>query len=869
MPRLLQFIALLTCLVATRSLEAFSLLGVFETWQTQTIGYNQPGDIGAPKNLGEEYRWNAPIITYGFDLSFINYFGSNGVAAVDAAFDLLNALPDLSSLDPSLPDFPLLDPATGASTTYRDSRRVNLRAEADNLIDVKSMTLGLMMEQLGLGSPTRWTWSMSDRATFPNNTNYTVIERNFDPTTLTYSKYVNGTRYTYSIVEITPGPFQSDAIEAVVDPESLLHSFSAVADIGDGNIQGGVFYTTLTRDDIGGLRYIYNKNNLNWEPPPTNSLMFTVDRTSSTLVTNQDLSLLGLRSLTASPQLMQIFYPGLVINQATPSAITTNVIVPIISTQRVLQPFTTNFQNGTIVSNIDLATFSSVTLTSPPANVIANLQAAFPNYPSTNFDQLEFVNPTVSATTVVQVASIDVTNGPIPPWSTPGLTNFVLSTNFVTNILVLYHYSFQNVQTNYVSPTTTLQKITFGITPAPFSDASNPVYLTNTVTTTTNLPSGGIMVIPTNIVGYAFGNVRVTNVIGITNFLFITNVTDPNTGFTRTAGETDLTLFTNVQYFAFPIDFSTGLGFGNTIVTNGFVQTNITTYTYSFANVVTNYSGPGTPATRLQLQIVPDPNNPAFNRTNVIATEQTILPVASGGFLLDVNQTGFQFSGFSNVTVIPQTNIVFDVTDANGVRTIEEDVYNFTNTVYLVFSTVLTNPPAATLRPGISKLRFRRIGGEFSNFNGNTIGFSFTNTYNISFYTNGVLVNAGFQVVQGSPDILITAADLGTHTGLAGQVLYARTGAYQNNGNLNSVNAGEAGPGTINASTLTFSKLGPVSFNTFPGQVTEASTLSGPFAFARSLLWGSFDGSTNAPIVFPKDITLEQIELLITGGAVP
>src|SRR5205823_5577741 len=103
----------------------------------------------------------------------------------------------------------------------------------------------------------------------------------------------------------------------------------------------------------------------------------------------------------------------------------------------------------------------------------------------------------------------------------------------VTNILVLYHYRFQNVQTNYQSPTTTLEKITFGITPAPFSDASNPVYLTNTVFTTTNIPSGGVMIIPTNIAGYAFSDVRVTNVIGITNFLFITNVADPNTGFTR------------------------------------------------------------------------------------------------------------------------------------------------------------------------------------------------------------------------------------------------------------------------------------------------------------------------------------------------
>ena len=33
-------------------------------------------------NLGEEYRWNSPIVTYTYDESFLSYFGSNGVVAV-------------------------------------------------------------------------------------------------------------------------------------------------------------------------------------------------------------------------------------------------------------------------------------------------------------------------------------------------------------------------------------------------------------------------------------------------------------------------------------------------------------------------------------------------------------------------------------------------------------------------------------------------------------------------------------------------------------------------------------------------------------------------------------------------------------------
>ena len=99
MPRLLQIIAVLMCLTAARLTEAFSLLGPVapaagnEAWQTPAFGYNALNtDIGAPKNITEEYRWNTPVITYAFDNSFTTYFGNEGVAAVDAAFAVLNSL---------------------------------------------------------------------------------------------------------------------------------------------------------------------------------------------------------------------------------------------------------------------------------------------------------------------------------------------------------------------------------------------------------------------------------------------------------------------------------------------------------------------------------------------------------------------------------------------------------------------------------------------------------------------------------------------------------------------------------------------------------------------------------------------------------
>src|SRR5690606_21956067 len=69
-------VTLLLCILATAGTHAFSLLGPHEDWQTPTLGYNPFGeDRGAPKNLGEEYRWNLPVITYGFDRAFMDYFG--------------------------------------------------------------------------------------------------------------------------------------------------------------------------------------------------------------------------------------------------------------------------------------------------------------------------------------------------------------------------------------------------------------------------------------------------------------------------------------------------------------------------------------------------------------------------------------------------------------------------------------------------------------------------------------------------------------------------------------------------------------------------------------------------------------------------
>ena len=44
-----------------------------------SIGYRQYGDAGGPMNINEGYRWNVPVVTYGFDQELVDYFGERGV----------------------------------------------------------------------------------------------------------------------------------------------------------------------------------------------------------------------------------------------------------------------------------------------------------------------------------------------------------------------------------------------------------------------------------------------------------------------------------------------------------------------------------------------------------------------------------------------------------------------------------------------------------------------------------------------------------------------------------------------------------------------------------------------------------------------
>lgn len=252
MLRLIQKLLVVLLLVGgLQSGRAFSLLGPVEAWQVSAIGYNLAGDIGGPMNIGEEYRWNIKTLYFGFDESFLNYFGTAGTNAVFQAMAIMNGIPAASQMSSNLSEFP------------QDVTRVNFQASALGLLDLKSFTLSTLVEHMGLAEAERYAWTLRNRRTFTvggqDFTNYTVIQRNFDPVTHAPTPYVNGVLYTYEIVPFT-NPQVDDAVETQVDP--LAIGFSSVS---LGNLSVGEFYLGLTRDDVGGLSYLYRTNNYNTE----------------------------------------------------------------------------------------------------------------------------------------------------------------------------------------------------------------------------------------------------------------------------------------------------------------------------------------------------------------------------------------------------------------------------------------------------------------------------------------------------------------------------------------------------------------------------------------------------------------------------
>ena len=267
-------IAMIGLALATNA-GAFSLLGPRTDWMDVEKGYDPTFDIGGPMNIGEGYRWNIPVITYGFDRSFLDYFGSNGIVAVEQAIDILNQVPPASQID---------------LENYRMAvERVRQSANADSLIDLKTQALGLLLEQMGLADSTRFAFCIRDVFAPPESSTYYfyIIERNFDPFTAQPSHEVNGTLLSYSIAQfgVVPSPTNVFCVAVPFAVYPSAEWATAVTSLEELNVEG-LFATGLTRDDVGGLKYLLSSSQVRTE----NLLpdVFLVDTNSGPLVQMAD-----------------------------------------------------------------------------------------------------------------------------------------------------------------------------------------------------------------------------------------------------------------------------------------------------------------------------------------------------------------------------------------------------------------------------------------------------------------------------------------------------------------------------------------------------------------------------------------------------
>ncbi len=275
MTRILKrFICLVLGVTAACSASGFSMWGPAESWQTQDMDYinrylpslplpnttllevQGPGaysdlniELGGTKNIGEGSRLNVPIITYAYDTTFLTYFGAQGVTAIDSAFTLLNGLPKVSSTSAKLTEF-----------ITQGNQQVNYSAQAMRMLDLKSTVLWLMMEHMGLIGETH-TYDLRERVAVPGGVAcdfwYVVLQRNFDPLSYDPSQYVNGTLLTYQIGDLCPSGVEvGDAMEKAVQVGSPAFSCVATREA----LEVGGYYLRITRDDMGGLRYLYRHN---------------------------------------------------------------------------------------------------------------------------------------------------------------------------------------------------------------------------------------------------------------------------------------------------------------------------------------------------------------------------------------------------------------------------------------------------------------------------------------------------------------------------------------------------------------------------------------------------------------------------------
>ena len=512
---MLRTVKILGCLAllafGLQSARGFSLLGPKETWQTAVLGYNRfteivypqtlyfilrgPEFTYAPKNIGEFYRWTTPTLYYTYDPSFLGYFQTEGVQAVDAAFSILNAVTNVDHYSSDLSEVPL------------EEARVNHTAAALHLFDLKSATLEMVVTRLGLADPERWTWALHDRVLEPTLAcpfyDFNIIQRNFDPVTLAPSTFVNGNLYSYQIFISCPPALDLSYPQAfLTDPENIYATAVASPKVSMPNIlYYGTFHVGLTRDDVGGLRYLYSTNRVQVETSSPDALLFQTNLTT-TLLVSSNLTLLAAQALTNDAPTLQTLFPGLVIIGST--NFFTNIFITNFTayfTNFPYDPFGTPphlvlLTNVTpTVLQIFQHTFGNlITLSNTPSGGVVPIP--LPTLPA----------PTNQAWVSIQTTSVALSNNPFAPFGSAFIVTNTSTQTYQTNAAV----------GEYVLLPTNLCSVDFLYTQLTFTNALTNVLVaaTNNLVITTNAAggtnAGTVLFFQQNIISYFTNHAFVT-----------------------------------------------------------------------------------------------------------------------------------------------------------------------------------------------------------------------------------------------------------------------------------------------------------------------------------------------------------------------
>jgi hypothetical protein len=218
----------------------------------------------------------------------------------------------------------------------------------------------------------------------------------------------------------------------------------------------------------------------------------------------------------------------------------------------------------------------------------------------------------------------------------------------------------------------------------------------------------------------------------------------------------------------------------------------------------------------------------------------------------------------TNVSVV--TNAIVGTTNANGQVFVQNLISWFTNYVFVTQPCTLalsSNAPADY--QGVGRLQFVRVrDANFDYLLGQFIT-PITNQYTMLVITNSQIVPRTFQRVVTVPDFLFAARDQ-----VSGPAALPVENTFSRNVTFNQANiqTGLAGPGTIDPpSTLTFEKAGPIFFNSSSTNGSTPDGITPPDGVFPSpgqlfgFVWGSFDGSTNPPVVYPNGSSLTNLQV--------